>query len=105
MLNFAVVVDITCACQRDNRFNPILANRQNLVETVPIWRPKPDVPPDDHKSRFFSICFDIQPKGDFKHDFCIFVFKPVETSGNKDHNKAELHAAEVKGQFCDSVGM
>ena len=27
----------------------ILANRPDLVGTVPIWRPKPDVPPDDPK--------------------------------------------------------
>ena len=27
----------------------ILANRPDLVRTVPIWRPKPDVPPDDPK--------------------------------------------------------
>ena len=26
---------------------PILANNPDLVGTVPIWRPKPDVPPDD----------------------------------------------------------
>ena len=27
----------------------ILANRPDLVGTVPIWKPKPDVPPDDPK--------------------------------------------------------
>ena len=29
--------------------NRILANRPDLVGTVPIWKPKPDVPPDDQK--------------------------------------------------------
>ena len=29
----------------------ILANRPDLVGTVPIWRPKPDVPPDDPKKK------------------------------------------------------
>ena len=31
------------------RTNNILANRPDLVGTVPTWRPKPDIPPDDPK--------------------------------------------------------
>ena len=48
---------------------PILANRPDLVGTVLIWRPKPDVPSDDPKSRFVPIN---AQKHDFKPAFCLF---------------------------------
>ena len=53
---------------------PILANRPDLVGTVPIWRSKPDVPPDDPKkadsSRFVPIN---AQKHDFNPAFCLFL--------------------------------
>ena len=47
---------------RKNWSSFILANRPDLVGTVPTWKPKPDVSPDDHKK---PICPDKQPKRDF----------------------------------------
>ena len=44
----------------------ILANRPDLVGTVPIWRPKPDVPPDDPKKPIRPDLTRSTPK---KHDF------------------------------------
>ena len=59
----------------------ILANCPDLVRTVPIWRPKPDVPPDDPwanmYSRVFPICPDKQPKNDFKPALRFFIFNYV----------------------------
>ena len=40
----------------------ILANRPDLVGTVPIWRPKPDVPPDDPKKPIRPVLSRSTPK-------------------------------------------
>ena len=51
----------------------ILANRPDLVGTVPIWRPKPDVPPHDPKKPIRPDLSRSTPKKhDFKPAFCLF---------------------------------
>ena len=52
----------------------ILANRPDLVGTVPIWRPKPDVPPDHPKIPIRPDLSRLKaPKHDFKPAFCLFL--------------------------------
>ena len=55
------------------RYENILANRPDLVGTVPIWRPKPDVPPDNPKKPIRPVLSrSTPPKHDFKPAFCLF---------------------------------
>ena len=73
----SIVTRNGCIVQGRMKERSILANRPDFVGTVPIWRPKPDVPPDvpaddPKKADLFRFVPINTPKHDFKPAFCLF---------------------------------
>ena len=85
-----------------------LANRPHLAGTVPIWRPKPDVPPDDPKkpirpdlswstpkntilNPLLPVLFVLQTK--FKFFLCLLAFFHVPIRGGQSKQKICIYWA------------
>ena len=88
----------------------ILANRPDLVGTVPIWRPKPDVPPGDPKKPIRPALSLSTPKNtilslilpvlfvlhsEFKFVLCLLAFSHVPVRGRQLSKQKNLHKGIV----------